>query len=120
MVFSQLCLFLFVELEAFRQKKDYLIFPIITMWVFMAPATTMLSMQFSSVINITMISLWEILHNDERLKNQYGHWALFFMIIGCLVSYFDLLTFPIVALRVPLAMWITLNDNGRLLQNLKK
>lgn len=43
----------------------------------------------------------------------------FFIVIGALTSYLDLLTYPIVTLGVPLTLWLSLNTKSQVLHNVK-
>ena len=73
------------------------------------------SLQYSNVYNIFLISTLIMLVFNEKLKNKYIY---FFMIVGALTSYFDLLSFPILGLGMPLLFNILLNRKETLKENI--
>lgn len=70
------------------------------------PYITSLSLQFSSVYYIMLISSIFILIKD---KIKIDNYIYIFLTIGILTSYFDLLTYPIVTFGIPAIIYITLN-----------
>ena len=83
--------------------------------LFMPPVTAALSLQFTSIYLIMLISLFLLFHFESSLlpfSNAYS----FFLIIGICTAYFDLLTCPVVALGVPLVFWVLLSDSPSLNQ----
>ena len=83
--------------------------------LFMPPVTAALSFQFTSIYLIMLISIFLLFHFEStflRFSNAYS----FFLIIGVCTAYFDLLTCPVVALRVPLVFWILLSSSPNLKQ----
>jgi hypothetical protein len=64
-----------------------------------------LSMQFSTVFYIALISIVYLLYQRERLNIQDRFLILFFTIGGC-TSYLDFLTVPIITLGLPLTIYI--------------
>lgn len=89
-------------------KNRFLMFPIIGAFIFLDPVSEMLSMQYWCVWTIILIFLMLILRYAP--KWQPKHWGLCFMIFGCLTSYFDLLTYPITALGLPLIFILCLQE----------
>lgn len=65
------------------------------------PLITGCSLQYSSIFYITMIASLIILHRAEKIRSKHQDILLFFM-IGIAAAYFDLLTYPIASLGVPL------------------
>ncbi len=121
MMFVQLGLFALL-LVMLSKKNIKLTIPVFIMWIFLNPVTTMLSLQFNTILTITFAAMLAILWLDKKeiIKSLYT-WGLFFLIIGVLTSYFDLLTYPLVTLGVPLTLWFVLNFSERIrtdLQNL--
>lgn len=88
----------------FIQKKMGLwyAFPLIVAYIFMNPASTMTCMQYN-VITILMLLFLVIVVTrlDYWIANEYAT-ILLFCTFGLLTSYFDLLTFPILTLGMPL------------------
>lgn len=64
-----------------------------------------LSLQYSNVLNVSLIANASVIALAPQL--QKTQWLVFaFTIIGAATSYFDLLTYPIMALGVPLISWL--------------
>ena len=76
--------------------------------IIISPATIAKSLQLSVVFyifNISMIIM--LLYNNKLIKkNRYIY---FFFIVGMVTSYFDLLTYPLVTLCMPLILYLILN-----------
>ncbi len=69
-----------------------------------------MSIQFSSMFYIMFISCIIVLTLHEYInKNNYLKYIFF--IIGCVTSFFDLLTTPIITIGIPLNIWILLDIN---------
>ena len=119
MMFAQLGLFA-VLLVLLAKKDIKLTIPLFLMWIFLNPVATMMSLQFNTVLLITLLSMIAIIFIDDKyeIKNLYT-WMIFFMAIGVLTSYFDLLTYPLLTLGAPLALWLVLNLSNRFLENIK-
>ncbi|MGS4723035.1 hypothetical protein [Citrobacter farmeri] len=79
-----------------------------------------MSVQFSSVFFIAMISSIFILKSDRYDDGIIGRLGIpaFFMIIGSVTNFFDLLTAPLLTLTLPLSILIIINDDVTL-TNLK-
>lgn len=74
-----------------------------------------MSLQYSSVYYIFLISLILMLKYNDKLKDKYIY---FFLVIGILTSYFDLLTFPILALGMPIIFNYMLNRKEKTIDNI--
>ena len=69
------------------------------------PYITSLSLQYSSVYCITLISsIFLLIKNKLNKEITY-----IFLIIGILTSYFDLLTYPIITFGIPAVIFLVLN-----------
>lgn len=44
--------------------------------------------------------------------------SIFFVVVGAMTSYLDLLTFPLISLGIPLVLWLTLNDSQSIWKNI--
>lgn len=119
MMFVQLGLFA-VLLVMLSKRNTKLVIPSFIMWIFLNPVTTMISLQFNTVLTITFATMSAIIWVDEKeyIKSMYG-WGLFFLTVGALTSYFDLLTYPLITLGVPLTLWLVLNFSDRVCLNLQ-
>lgn len=119
MMFTQIVLFSIILLLLSKKNKK-LILPFIIFWIFLNPAATMLSLQFNTVLVITFLVVFLILLIEERVKiEDIFFWEVFFLIVGALTSYFDLLTYPLVTLGIPVVVWVSLYMQKQLLRNLK-
>ena len=87
-------------LLAAKGKGVYCI-PVVLAYFFLNPAVCSLSLQYTPVLVLTMTELLVILLNEERYEKNKRLWLYHFFIVGCLTSYFDFLTYPVVTLGVP-------------------
>lgn len=91
------------------KRNDRFVLPIALTWLFLNPVSTMMSLQFCYVTIIAFLGAIIVAFLEGRKKETglyfYGN---VFMIVGATTSYMDLLTFPLVTLGIPLAIWIAL------------
>jgi hypothetical protein len=73
------------------------------------PVTTSLSLQFSNCYYLTLFGLIFLL-KFYKLLSKKKSFAYYFGLMGILTAYFDLLTFPIVTLGIPLITYIMLQN----------
>lgn len=119
MMFVQIFLFGTILLLLSKRNKK-MILPFFIFWIFLNPVSTMLSLQFNTVLIITFLTTLLMLVLEERIETQeVFFWEVFFMIVGAVTSYFDFLTYPLVTLGVPLVLWITLKMQKKLMANIK-
>lgn len=119
MTCTQIMLFSIILL-LLSKRKQKMILPFFVFWIFLNPITTMLSLQFNTVLVITFLTILSILLLEERVKAEnMFFWEVFFMVVGAITSYFDLLTYPLVTLGVPLVLWVSLYMREKLTVNLK-
>lgn len=90
-----------------RNIKKYILPFLISIFVIVPPAISM-SLQFSTNIYITLVTLIILLIFYEKLKSKYIY---VFLIIGMVTSFLDFLTCPILTLGMPLIFFIILNEN---------
>lgn len=120
MMFTQIFLFSAILL-LLSKKNNKMILPFFVFWIFLNPVTTMLSLQFNTVLIISFLAVLFILLLEKRIESEdMFSWGIFFLIVGSITSYFDLLTYPLVTLGVPLVLWISLNIQEKLMSNLRK
>lgn len=81
-----------------KQKMAYLQVPFLLLWIVGMQLIVMLSLDYSVCFYIYMISVLLLLRY-RKLRERHG---LFFLGVGMLTSYTDLLTWPLVTLMVPL------------------
>ena len=91
-----------------KQLQQYIV-PLLLSVFFLTPTAVSMSLQYSSVYNITLLSSFFLLLFAEKIeeKNLY---AELFLMTGILTSYFDLLTFPLLSLGIPLIIAILLKQ----------
>ena len=87
-------------------KKHYdLIIPIALAFLFLRPLAIMFSLQYSSVYYVTSLSILWIILCHSKLEEHFRYLFLF-LLNGMLTGYLDLLTYPIVSLGFPLAIFL--------------
>ncbi len=84
------------------------ILPFMTAILSIIPGAIALSLQFSTTIYISLISVILILLFHEKLQNKYIY---FFLILGMVTSFIDFLTCPILTLGIPMLQIVILNKN---------
>lgn len=117
MMFCQLGVFAILLLMLSKRSMKLTI-PVFLMWIFLNPVATMMSLQFNTVLLLTFLSMIVIVWIEDKklIKNSYA-WSILFMTIGVLTSYFDLLTYPLLSLGAPLALWLVFNFSERFRKN---
>ncbi len=98
------------------QKKNFnkYIIPYTVTVALMFPAAIMISIQYFivfAIFNLAMVII--LLFFDKILKTK--NFFYLFLIIGMLTSYFDLLTYPVVTLGIPLLIWLVLLNRDKVL-----
>lgn len=87
---------------AFARRKKYMYIPAVFMtYLFLMPYTLPLAIQYSPVFYIGFGSLACLMLNYDKLAKKDGLFLLF-LLTGILTSYFDLLTYPVFTLGIPL------------------
>lgn len=114
----QLVLFSVVLFMLWKRNWPMMI-PLVVTAIFMNVSVVTTSLQFNSVIMITLFALLFLLIFDGKVK-KWGlfFWGIFFLICGSLTSYIDLLTFPLISLGIPLSLWIVLNFSEKTCVNI--
>lgn len=76
------------------------------------PVATALSLQFTTVFYITMLTMLLIWKQPAVLrgKKRFYYYLLLFFTVGIITSYFDFLTYPILTLGLPLASVFVLEE----------
>ena len=107
-------------LHLLMKKQDrFLAFACGAAIFFLTPMTSPFSLQYAPIFYITLISSIAIVLRFDKIENK-KLWGSLFLAIGCLSSYFDLLTYPIVSLCFPLLLILALSPQSmRLGQSLR-
>lgn len=100
-------------------KQNYYIIPYLISITLISPISISLSLQFSAIFYIFNISLIIMLKFYEKLKEN-NKLIFYFLIVGMVTSYMDLLTYPIATLGMPLIMYLIITKNKDLLFYIKK
>lgn len=88
-----------------KRNASLLVPPFLAMLICTMSFIGPLSLQYSNVLNVSLIANASVIALAPQL--QKTQWLVFaFTIIGAATSYFDLLTYPIMALGVPLISWL--------------
>ena len=90
-----------------KKQRDHLCIPVFVAWICMCPAALFMSLQFSSIFYPTMLLSIVLVWKHEQLSALRR--CMLFELCGVLVAYLDLLTYPLVALGVPLILFIAMD-----------
>lgn len=75
----------------------------------LSPVSIALNFQYTTVFYPTVLALMIILLWDKWLQQKNRYW-FFFLFLGCITIYLDLLTYPLVSLGAPLALVMYLRN----------
>lgn len=98
-----------IPILLYRQKCGKYIIPYLLACCVINPMTVSVSLQFSSIFHITSVAIIVLLLFYNKIGFREKLW-LYFMMIGIAVSFFDLLTYPVVSLAFPLIIYVALNE----------
>ena len=105
--FAQMALLLFVLHLMSRRGVGRLIPGFFIAYFLLMPFASSICLQYVPVTMLMLSACAAILLWDEQITNLTGMPG-FFMLLGVLTNYFDLLTFPLVALGFPITMLLAL------------
>ena len=77
----------------------------------MNPITMALSLQFSSIYYIVLVTLIVMLRHRNYIESRNLWWAVFLW-SGIAVAFFDLMTYPAAAMGIPLIVYLMLKNDG--------
>lgn len=108
-----------ISVLLYRWKKGKYILPFLLAYCFMNPVTIANSLQYSTIFHLTSIAIIILLscYRNEGFKNYI--W-IYFMIVGMFTSYVDLLTYPVVAMALPIMFYFILTNEIKIMHNLKR
>lgn len=118
MIFQIILLFALMVNLIEKGLKKYLL-PLAMALVVVNPVATAMSMQFSSVYYMVLISMILILRFHEKLELKKHRYPYFFFMLGIITVFFDFLTYPMAALCMPLILLMVL-DNGNWKEKIAK
>lgn len=91
------------------QKRYVLAF--MTSYAFLMPMALPYSLQYTSVFYIAFGGILFAIYKKDYLL-QKSRYVYFFLLLGMLTSYFDLLTYPLVTWGFPLIWWIVVSKDA--------
>ena len=92
-----------------RGLRRYILPFVVTVLLF-DPVATAMNMFYTQVYAVTMLACIAILSGWNWLRARTGRLLLLFTLTGCLTSYLDLLTCPLVSFGVPCALCLCLTE----------
>lgn len=107
--FIQFALFVAVLYLFIKKNKEKHIIPFAAAYLFLNPATLSLSLQYLPASVITILQFVIMLRQEDKYRENYTRWIYHFFIVGCLIAYFDFLTYPLLTLGMPLVFLLAEN-----------
>lgn len=95
----------------FDKQKQYLLVPFMFFWIMGMQLIIALSLDYSVCFYIYSAAILVLLHYPV-VKEKYIY---FFLIIGMLTGYMDLLTWPLVTLAIPLVIFVQTEEENRII-----
>ena len=92
------------------KKKRELVIPFVVMLLFMSAPVIWLSMEYSALYIITLISILLLLRYENIIDSRL-YISLFFTCIGIAVAYVDVLTYPMLTFGIPMVMIYVLSNH---------
>lgn len=97
-------LYLFV-----KKNKEKHVIPFMAAYLFLNPAALSLSLQYFPASVLTMLQFAVMLLQEDKYRANPIRWIYHFFIVGCLIAYFDFLTYPMLTLGLPLVFLLAEN-----------
>jgi len=88
-----------------KGKWQYSI-PLTLSYIFLNPQTVAVSLQYNSMFILSYLYLLWIVCNEDKYRNR-KNWTYSFYIVGCLTSYFDYLTYPLLTYGLAIVFLLT-------------
>lgn len=119
-MFLQFIILAWLCLIIISKNRQRMMIPFICLFFVLNPMVLTLSLQYTAVYYIMLISVIIILKKNDWLISKKGRFFLLFEIIGMTTSYFDFLTYPAITLGVPLTIAILLDSSNKVDSKLLK
>ncbi len=100
--FIQITLLLVIIWLMAKQNMDKFILPFIAGILFINPFTMVLSVKYSAEYYPMLFCILIILLLGEKIEDVFGGWEILFAITGAITSFFSMLSFPGIALGIPI------------------
>lgn len=94
------------------KKQSRYIPAFLAVWLFMNPLSLCMAMQYNSVFTLTLVVFLVCILMHDSVLNDSKTMYLFFLAVGCLTSYFDFLTFPLVTFGIPIIYVLQRRGSG--------
>lgn len=105
-MFCQLALMTLLMCLLVKKNRKELCIPLFLMWMSLSPIALFYSLQFSSVFYVSILTCIVLVWKHDELGTM-GR-CMVFALDGVLVAYFDLLTYPLVAVGAPLILYFSM------------
>ena len=112
-MFSCICLFLVLISKRFSGE---ILLPVIGMFFILNPFVISVSFQLSTIPYILLFAMIALLLSPKESFDDFSSYV--FLVAGIFVAYFDFLTYPMVALGIPLILALLLRFHTDLRDNL--
>ncbi len=93
-----------------KKRQFAFLFPYLIAILFINPISVGKCIQYSSVFYVMSLFMIIILIKRDTLAVEYEKMFFLSMFMGCITSYLDLLSYPLVVLGVPLILYLVIND----------
>jgi len=117
LAYGQMIVFVYVIWLLTKIKKLFVV-PVLMTYLYLNPVATMLSLQYNSMTMLMFLGVIGCIKLSQKKTSDYL-WCVYYMFVGVLASYLDLLTFPIITLGIPLLLLISFRNNSSVWENLK-
>lgn len=101
----------------FKKGKKELLLPYLISIGFLCLPVTAINIQFSTCYYIITISVTAMILLGDKLKNKEN---FFFLYIGIAVAFFDFLTYPLATFGIPAVLYLYMNSQTNLKENILK
>ena len=109
---AQLSLLVCISVLLTEKKKKAMIIPLIMTYFYLMPQAVAYSLQYSTVFYIGYIGVLFVLLISDKTNSEWSMIELF-MIIGICTSYFDLFTYPLFTLGIPLVTYLYIANDDK-------
>ena len=104
-----------VKLMFENNLKSYVI-PFLLSMFLIHPEVIGMCLQFAPVFNITLISIFIMIKFKDKLFER-RRLLCYFLAIGMITNYFDLLTYPLITFGIPAIFYLLLNEKTTVKKN---
>lgn len=116
---TQFILLFAVAVGMIYRKLYRYILPFLLAAFLLSPTVIAQSLQFSWIYYVMLFSCVILLFFSDKWKADRAYF-IYFTVVGCMTSYFDLLTAPLLTLGFPMILYFCMSDQEEAVQKLKK